>query len=108
MAKSLERNRINQRAYYLRNPEYYRKKNARARQRKAEYIRQCKDVPCAECGTRYEHYQMEFDHIGPKLICVSSMTSASWKQIYEEIAKCEVVCANCHASRTWHRGVLVE
>jgi hypothetical protein len=24
-------------------------------------------------------------------------------QILKEIAKCDVVCANCHAARTWKR-----
>lgn len=29
------------------------------------------------------------------------------KRLKEEIAKCEVVCANCHRQRTWSRSQTV-
>jgi L-lysine 2,3-aminomutase len=49
---------------------------------------------------------LQFDHIGDdKSATVSRLvTSAySWTRILLEIAKCEVVCANCHARRTARR-----
>lgn len=64
-----------------------------------------KDVPCADCGIVYPHYVMHFDHLGvePKLFTVSQMRTKTKQVILDEIAKCEVVCANCHAERTHNR-----
>ena len=48
---------------------------------------------------------MDFDHVrGEKVANVSSIWSRkSWEAVLEEVAKCEVVCANCHRLRTWSR-----
>jgi hypothetical protein len=68
-------------------------------------VSQKKDVPCADCGIVYPHYVMHFDHLGlePKLFTVSQMRQTTPKAILAEIAKCELVCANCHAVRTHDR-----
>lgn len=66
-----------------------------------------KDQPCADCGVRYPPYVMEFDHVsGVKLRTISEMvrSGASVESILAEIAKCELVCANCHRVRTARRG----
>jgi hypothetical protein len=45
---------------------------------------------------------MEFDHVqGDKVANPSSMTG---KEFFEEIEKCDMVCANCHRIRTWERN----
>jgi len=65
-----------------------------------------KDVSCADCGRRYPPYVMDFDHVrGKKAMNVARMVNQrrSLKKIREEIAKCEVVCSNCHRIRTWTR-----
>ena len=49
---------------------------------------------------------MQFDHVrGEKKLSISTMTMQSFseKMVREELAKCEVVCANCHAGRTYSR-----
>jgi hypothetical protein len=49
---------------------------------------------------------MEWDHLPGtvKLGEISSVvTKWSTKLIFEELAKCELVCANCHAIRTYRR-----
>jgi mono/diheme cytochrome c family protein len=44
---------------------------------------------------------MDFDHIGVKTGNVSSFIySWSTRKVLEEVAQCEVVCANCHRVRT--------
>jgi lysyl-tRNA synthetase class I len=50
---------------------------------------------------------MDFDHVrGRKHKNVSELIdSLSKKKIDEEIAKCEVVCSNCHRIRTHNRRV---
>lgn len=49
---------------------------------------------------------MDFDHIdGDKVDNVGHMRyTAGGNKILEEIAKCEVVCANCHRQRTYARN----
>lgn len=74
---------------------------------KMNFLIHCKSVPCADCGRSYPHYVMEFDHPdgrGPNERTVSSFTCAAWSTLQAEVAKCDVVCANCHRVRTWKRG----
>jgi hypothetical protein len=61
--------------------------------------------PCVDCGQR-DLLVLEFDHIGDdKTMNVSKMMRLEerWPRILDEIAKCEVVCANCHRLRTQER-----
>lgn len=48
---------------------------------------------------------MDFDHLGDKRFLISSAArrGISFDKIKQEIAKCEVVCANCHRNRTHMR-----
>ena len=62
--------------------------------------------PCADCGGQFHHSAMTWDHLPgeEKLDNVSSLlTRHSRKRILTEISKCELVCANCHAIRTFER-----
>jgi hypothetical protein len=70
-------------------------------------IREAKSVPCADCGHSYPHYVMDFDHREGeiKLFNIASrvrgnVTAPRLEAIRQEIAKCDVVCANCHRERT--------
>jgi hypothetical protein len=64
-----------------------------------------KSKPCLDCGNNYPIECMDFDHInGEKLYNVSKMVHhCSTNAMLNEIAKCEVVCANCHRIRTAKR-----
>ena len=72
-----------------------------------EWIRKIKEeTPCRDCGKSYHFSVMQFDHIrGEKLFNISRCLSTTFgkQRIIEEMDKCEVVCANCHAMRTWNR-----
>ena len=73
-----------------------------------EFLQKVKERPCTDCGQRYPHYVMEFDHVdghidGDGKHNVSGLTSQRWSVVTTELAKCEVVCANCHRIRTWNR-----
>lgn len=60
--------------------------------------------PCADCGEN-DPVVLEFDHLRDKQFCVgANFDSRSWQAILEEIAKCDVVCANCHKRRTSFRA----
>lgn len=62
---------------------------------------------CSDCGYNKHPDALDFDHLpGTEKRCgVAYMMRWSRKLILEEIAKCEVVCANCHRIRTWQRKV---
>lgn len=68
-------------------------------------IEEAKDNPCLDCGIKYPPYVMQFDHLGDKKFNIGSATAHNPKpdKLRAEIAKCEVVCANCHAIRTYNR-----
>lgn len=90
------------REHYRLNKRKYLKRNGVRRQKIKEYIQQQKSVPCLDCGVSYPHYVMDFDHLGDKVDNVSWIANhGSWKQLKAEIAKCEVVCSNCHRKRTF-------
>lgn len=63
---------------------------------------------CADCGIKSPHPEIyDFDHVGPepKIKSVSAfLTSGTMDDLKAEVAKCEVVCANCHRIRTRLRG----
>ena len=58
--------------------------------------------PCVDCGES-DVLVLEFDHVrGKKKMAISQMVSGEYTKrlIDEEIAKCDVRCANCHRRRT--------
>jgi hypothetical protein len=60
--------------------------------------------PCMDCGVIYPPYVLDFDHLGDKLFNLSSQTHyTSLERIQKEIAKCDLVCSNCHRIRTHNR-----
>lgn len=64
-----------------------------------------KDQPCTDCGGVFPSCVMDFDHVperGAKLFPLGR-SDRSIKALTEEIAKCDVVCANCHRIRTQNR-----
>jgi hypothetical protein len=89
-----------------RDPEAARATKHRTIAKNRAAVHEAKSRPCADCGIQYPYYVMEFDHLdaGVKHFNVSAgVTRASHERILAEIAKCEVVCANCHAERTHQR-----
>jgi hypothetical protein len=86
-----------------------RAKNPVRLQRHRQILRQAKDVPCADCGVRYPAWVMDFDHVrGEKKRSVGYAIGIGWSdaKLHAEIAKCDVVCANCHRQRSHDRGHL--
>lgn len=78
------------------------------RTRTVAYVRAQKEgKPCADCGGLFDPVSMDFDHRPGeiKIGCVSVLakTNAPTELIDSEIAKCDLVCANCHRVRTQQR-----
>lgn len=67
-----------------------------------------KGEPCTDCGDTFRPEAMDFDHVrGVKVANVSDMVGRPTRELLEEIAKCELVCAVCHRVRTVDRALEV-
>ena len=77
-----------------------------------EKIRKLKSVPCADCKQTFDPVCMDFDHLPEfkKSFGIAHMIRRrmAWSKIETEIAKCEVVCANCHRLRTRDRLEVID
>ena len=91
--------------HYYANKKQYLRRNKDAIAKRKIYLQKVKAVPCMDCEQRYSSYVMDFDHRDPsqKKMEVSKLVNYSWKQLKEEITKCDIVCSNCHRERTHKR-----
>ncbi|HVS29522.1 MAG TPA: hypothetical protein VHE14_08205 [Solirubrobacteraceae bacterium] len=72
-------------------------------ERTALLIEFFKTHPCTDCGET-DPVVLEFDHLRNKAFNIGThLLQRRWQTIVDEIAKCEVVCANCHRRRTARR-----
>jgi hypothetical protein len=79
------------------------RKQALAAERTAYLIEFFRTHPCLDCGET-DPVVLEFDHLGDKAFSIGqALPYRNWQSILEEIAKCDVVCANCHRRRTARR-----
>jgi hypothetical protein len=103
--KDKEKQREAQARWYEKNKGQYAASSKAARDRKRALIKDLKSGPCVDCDTSYPWYIMQFDHVGTdKIANVSRLVqNKSWQTVLDEIEKCELVCANCHAERTYQR-----
>lgn len=73
--------------------------------KRRKIIDAAKDVPCADCGIKYPPAVMDLDHIAGdgmskrKGSFTRFAMSCGIERLKQEIAKCEVRCANCHRMR---------
>lgn len=92
---------------YKRNKRQYLDKNLRSVQKRREFVREMKNRPCADCGILYPYYVMDFDHREDetKKYLLSEPARMTINTMKAEIAKCDLVCANCHRERTHQRRI---
>jgi hypothetical protein len=112
-ARYVERMRNNARNRRGTTPEHYRGKHriGKNRNRKLQnraFVKQKKleAGACHDCGliiTENTLYKFEYDHRDPmsKTFALSASGTYSKETILKEIEKCDVVCRNCHADRTY-------
>ncbi len=94
------------RKHYLKNRQRYIENAIAAKQKLRAYVQHEKNKPCTDCGIKYPYYVMQFDHLRDKEYHIGTLVNSNnIKKLELELAKCEVVCANCHAMRTYRRGV---
>ena len=74
------------------------------RQRNRNWIKGVKESnPCADCLQYFPSYVMQFDHVrGVKSFTIGACSrfTKGRAKIEAEMAKCDIVCANCHMERT--------
>ena len=92
--------------HYLDNKESYKyRANVRNKivrqENQYQVLEYLKEHHCVDCGT-CNPIVLHFDHVEDKKYNISDMLRKpySWETIKEEIEKCEVRCANCHAIKT--------
>jgi len=93
--------------YNRRNHRRWADKKLTWQKDRAAWVRQLKaGRTCTDCGGSFPPEAMHWDHLPGTLKLgeiSNNMTKWSRKLIVAEIAKCELVCANCHAIRTYRR-----
>ena len=99
--------KVYDRDYHARNRERLVALAKKRQQRLLEWHRQLKSTtPCADCGGYFHFAAMAWDHLPgtDKVAEVSTLLrKGSSRKLRDEIAKCELVCANCHALRSYSR-----
>jgi hypothetical protein len=104
--KDLEKKKATRLAYCQREDIklLYQQAREKNKKRNQDYVRSLKEkTPCTDCGINYPYYVMDFDHIQDKIKNVGRLMKNSHNTLLKEIAKCEIVCSNCHRERTQKR-----
>lgn len=93
------------------NAQYYRahrdseiERVTRRQQETLAWLRDLRRVPCTDCGATCPPHVMDFDHRDPREKSFSLVSGKCLLKnrdvLAREIAKCDIVCANCHRERT--------
>lgn len=105
--KDPEKQKAAQAAWYQKNKDLTRSRTKNKTDAKRQMLREIKEESgCVDCKTKYPYYILHFDHLPQfeKTTELSKMVAiANVAQILEEVAKCEVVCSNCHSERSHQR-----
>jgi len=99
------------RKWYRKHHEEQVARTLANREAKKALIRDLKSKPCVDCGQSYHWFVMDFDHRnGEKTKNVSRLLQegVATEKLLAEIAKCDLVCSNCHRIRTWERLTVEE
>ena len=79
--------------------EYHLRKKKEYDKQKREFLAWYKKTRgCQECGYDDHPAALTFDHLNPeeKVFNPADYGSHSWSDLLHEVAKCRVLCANCH------------
>jgi len=105
-ARCKECRKKNGKIHYETNKTVYFSQARERRLDMCEFLKGLKNKPCHDCGNSFPHYVMDFDHLDNKIMNLSNPKVRRWgkNRILTEVAKCHLVCANCHRIRTHIRG----
>ena len=93
------------RKYYAAHRERSNQKSKEHQAKIRRTVQAEKRRPCCDCGNLYSPEVMDFDHRTgvEKKFRLANAGSKNPEDVKQEIAKCDVVCANCHRVRTARR-----
>lgn len=93
------------------SPEYYKRTSSNINKRRKwkvsrrrHWLNRYKLIKgCGRCGYNENGAALHFDHIDPskKVDQVSRMLKGNRRNLIEEVRKCRILCANCHAVKTY-------
>ncbi len=94
------------RRWYLKNTAYAKKKSKERREKMREWLlEKKKTLKCETCGMNHPAC-LQFHHIDPSKkdmeVTDAVERGFSIEKIEAEIAKCKVLCANCHFIFHWN------
>jgi hypothetical protein len=95
------------REHYRRNKAKYCARANERRQRLRVEVQKLKEKPCTDCKQAFPYYVMDFDHRPGtvKLYEPNELALRCGRKVLEaELAKCDLVCSNCHRIRTYKRS----
>lgn len=105
-AKDVEAKRATFKKYYEGHREQVCAKNKLDRDKAKTWLADLKRFPCVDCGGTFPPCVMDWDHRPGEEKLFQLGTAVRWGRTaaLAEIAKCDLVCANCHRIRTSQRG----
>ena len=57
---------------------------------------------CVLCGYKTDLRALEFDHVLPTVHGhISVLCKGGWPKVAEELKRCQLLCATCHAIKSW-------
>jgi hypothetical protein len=110
--KQTEAETIATRKYHATHREKRRLYSAQWRKDHPEWRRAFRDrldklksAPCMDCGNSFPPECMDFDHArGEKAFGIGPNRGMRIERLMVEVAKCDLVCSNCHRIRTKERN----
>lgn len=101
-----ECHKIMRNQYYKNNTEQEKHRVKEVKRRNIKWYKNLKSsLSCKECGESHPA-TLHFHHLdlANKSFSISQAVgrNLSRNKILSEIAKCDILCANCHAKKHWH------
>ena len=92
------------RIYYV-DPKLSRDRTNARNNIRRELLAELKGTTCVDCKGIFHPCQLDFDHLGDKSFVIGDKKyQVGEAKLRAEIAKCEIVCSNCHRLRTFNRS----
>lgn len=98
--------KANQRKHYQNNKQRYKDWITKRRTEIRKWLTEYRvSKGCSECGENHPAV-LDFHHEGDKDLPLASAVSKQWsqKRLEAEVAKCRVLCSNCHRKHHWNQG----
>lgn len=105
--KNKDKEKISKQKHYVKHKEDYIRRSQEQKERITKIINDLKSEGCSLCGEKCIPC-LEFHHLDPsqKDFNISQMkVKGNISKLQDEIAKCVLLCANCH--RKVHHGIII-